>query len=255
MGQRSCFSSRIEARAVPASSGLDIPGSLGANAHKSKQSTRSHRRGLHYSVCHGRRIPFNYVRPKAFGWLRWALPLTFVITGLALVPLALPLLPVNETASYAATLGVVPQMEKNESEKPQLPLWLGYKIGWEKFVDDIEAVAGEVDRAELQKTVILVPTYGQAGAIELHGRGRQLPPVYATQNNYFHWGPPPDSVEVAIMAGFSEETVRMLFGEAKVVRIHDCNRCIRWRDDQPIWIARDPKVALKDVWPQLRFYE
>lgn len=192
---------------------------------------------------------------KPFGWLRWATPLTFVITGLALIPLALPLLPVNETANYAATLGVVPQIEKSEGETPQLPLWLGNKIEWERFVDDIEAVASEIDREEAQKTVILVPTYGQAGAIELLGRGRRLPPVYATQNNYFHWGPPPDSVEVAIIAGFSEETVRSIFNEAKVVRIHNCDRCIKWRDNQPIWIARKPKVALKDVWPRLRFYE
>ncbi|UCE25013.1 MAG: glycosyltransferase family 39 protein [Candidatus Zixiibacteriota bacterium] len=192
---------------------------------------------------------------KPLGWLQWAIPTIFVITGLALVPLSLPLLPVNETASYAATLGVVPQVEKSEGEKPQLPLWLGHKIGWERFVDDIEAVASELDPAELQRAVILVPTYGQAGATELLGRGRQLPPVYATQNNYFHWGPPPDPVKVAIMAGFAEETVRSLFGEAEVVRIHDCDRCIRWRDDMPIWIARNPKMALKDVWPLLRHYE
>jgi len=192
---------------------------------------------------------------KPFCWLRWAIPATFVITGLVLVPLALPLLPVNKAADYSAALGVVPQVEKSEGENPQLPIWLGYRIEWERFVDDIEAVASEIDRTELSKTVIFVPTYGQAGAIELHGRGRQLPPVYATQNNYFHWGPPPDSTEVLIIAGISEETVRRIFGEAEVVRIHDCDRCIRWRDDQPIWIAREPKVKLKDIWPQLRFYE
>jgi 4-amino-4-deoxy-L-arabinose transferase-like glycosyltransferase len=188
-------------------------------------------------------------------WLRWAMSSILVITGLALVPLALPLLSVNATATYAATMGIVPQIEQSEAAKPQLPLWIGYRIGWELFVDDIEAVASEIDPAELQKTVILVPTYGQAGAIELLGRGRELPPVFATQNNYFHWGPPPDSTDVAIIAGFSEETVRWLFGEADVVRIHDCNYCISWRDDLPIWIARNPKSLLKDVWSQLRHYE
>jgi len=202
--------------------------------------------GVYLSTLCGRR---------PFGWFRWAIPSVLVVTGLALLPLALPLMPVKVMADYAATLGVVPQIEKNEDKEPPLPIWIGYRIGWERFVDDIEAVASEIDPSELQKTVILVPTYGQAGAIELHGRGRHLPPVYATQNNYFHWGPPPDSVDVAIIAGFSEETVRWLFSEAEVARIHDCDWCISWRDDQPIWIARNPKANLKDVWSQLRFYE
>jgi 4-amino-4-deoxy-L-arabinose transferase-like glycosyltransferase len=194
-------------------------------------------------------------RRKPFRWLRWALPSIFLITGVALAPLGLPLLPVDATASYAARLGVVPQIEKSEGANPQLPLWIGYRIGWEEFVDAIEAAANEVDSAELQRTIILVPTYGQAGAIELLGRGRHLPPVYATQNSYFHWGPPPDSTRVAILAGFSEKTVRDLFNQAKVAGVFNCAHCIRWMDDQPIWIARNPKVKLTDAWPQLKHYE
>lgn len=192
---------------------------------------------------------------KSLLWLSWALPSIFLITGLALAPLGLPLLPVNATASYAAELGVVPQIEQSEGAEPRLPLWIGYRIGWEEFVDDIETAADQVDSSELGKTIILVPSYGQAGAIELLGRGRHLPPVYATQNSYFHWGPPPDSTRVAIVAGFSEKTVQALFSEAEIVRVYKCDQCIKWMDDQPIWIARDPKVRLRDAWPAMKNYQ
>ena len=194
-------------------------------------------------------------RRRTWRWLRWAIPSVFVLTGLALVPLALPILPVNLMADYAATLGVVPQIEKSEGGRPQVPLWMAHRIGWEQFVDDIEAVAEELDQDELPRAVILVPTYGQAGAIELLGRGKHLPPVYASQNNYYHWGPPPDSADIAVVTGFSERTIRWLFAECESVRTYNCDWCTPWRDNAPIWIARHPNLPLKEAWPELRFYE
>lgn len=189
-------------------------------------------------------------------WLRWALPATIVLAGVALAPLGLTLLPPQLTARYAATLGVVPQIEKGEGKKTALPQWMADRLGWEQFVDDVEAVAKAIDPAERANAIILVPSYGQAGAIELLGRGRGLPPVYASQNSYAHWGPPRGSVEVAIVTGpFSAETVQQLFGDVTMARVHDCEWCMPWRDHAPIWLARHPRVPLRDAWAMLRHYE
>jgi 4-amino-4-deoxy-L-arabinose transferase-like glycosyltransferase len=102
----------------------------------------------------------------------------------------------------------------------------------------------------------LAPSYGQAGAIELLGRGRDLPRVYSSQNSYSHWGPPNDPVDAAIVMGpFGEETVRWLFDEVKLVRVHDCDWCMTWRDKMPIWLARGQKVLFADAWLRLKHYE
>jgi 4-amino-4-deoxy-L-arabinose transferase-like glycosyltransferase len=188
-------------------------------------------------------------------WIRWALGVLLSVTGLALLPLGLPLLSVQSTSSYAAALGVVPQIEQSEGAQRQLPLWIGYRIDWEEFVDDIATVANEIDSSDLSRTVIIVPAYGLAGSIELLGSGRHLPPVYATQNHYYHWGPPPDSTDVAIIVGFSEETIRQLFVEASIARIHECAYCIKWRAYLPIWLVRHPKVKMSEIWPHFRHYE
>lgn len=194
------------------------------------------------------------IRPF-FRWLRWAIPSLLVITGLALAPIALPLLPPDQTAVYGGILGVVPQLEMSEGKKPELPLWITYRLDWEQLVDNVEAAVRELDSTEFQDAIILVPTYGQAGAIELLGRDRGLPPVYATQNTYFHWGPPPDSVKVAIVAGpFSEETVRYMFNDVELSRVHDCEWCMQWLDQTSIWIARNPKMPIREIWPQLKNY-
>ena len=194
-------------------------------------------------------------RPR-LRWLRLALPATLVAFGAALTPLALPLLPPQTTSNYAAALRIVPQIEKGEGKRSELPQWLADRFGWEELVNDVEAVAREIDPAERDRAVILAPSYGQAGAIELLGRGRDLPPVYATQNSCFHWGPPADPVDVAIVVGpVDEEEVRQLFNDVELAGVHDCEWCMPWRDEVPIWLARGQRVLFRDAWPQMKHYE
>jgi hypothetical protein len=173
-----------------------------------------------------------------------------------LAPLGLPLLPPRTMAGYSARLGMVPQIEKGEGKRTEIPQWFADRLGWEKFVDEVEAVVARMDTAGRRRAIILVPSYGQAGAIELLGRGRNLPPAYATQNEYFHWGPPVDPVDAAVVTGpFGEDLVRWLFDEVQCVRIYDDDWCTGWRDKAPIWLARGQKVLFRDAWPRLKHYE
>jgi hypothetical protein len=189
-------------------------------------------------------------------WLKLVLPALIVLTGLALAPVGLPVLPPEAMAKYTAALGLLPQIEKGGSKVSVLPQWHADRMGWQDLVDDVTTVAETIPYTERRRAVIVAPSYGQAGAVELLGRGRDLPPVYATQNSYFHWGPPPDSADVAIILGpFSEEGVRHYFEEVELALIHDCDWCMPWRDEIPIWVARKPRMPMRDMWPELKHYE
>lgn len=189
-------------------------------------------------------------------WVRWALPVALFLFGAALAPMGLPLLPPQMAAKYAATLGVVPQIERGEGKRTELPQWFADRLGWEQLADDVEAVAARIDPQQRRRAIVLVPSYGQAGAIELLGRGRGLPPVYAAQNSYHDWGPPNDPVDVAIVMGpFSEETVRRLFDDVELVCVHDCDWCMKWRDQTPIWLARGQRMPIRRAWPSMKHYE
>jgi hypothetical protein len=195
-------------------------------------------------------------RRRGLGWLRGALPAVLVLAGIGLAPLGLPLLPPAMLARYAAALGAVPRIEQGEGKMTQVPQWTAYRLGWDSYVDDVAAVVQEIPPEERQRAIILVPTYSQAGALELLGRGRDLPPVYATQNSYHHWGPPPDSVDVTIVTGpFPEDMVRDFYDSVRLARVHDCDWCVPWLGKAPIWIARGPRASLSEVWPMLKHYE
>jgi hypothetical protein len=197
-----------------------------------------------------------FLRRKSIRWMRTTFPVVLILFGVAFAPLGLPFLPPHITASYSATLGIVPQIERGEGKNSLLPQWLADRFGWEKLVDDVEDVVKSLDPLERSRAIIIAPSYGQAGAIELFGHSRNLPPVYALQNSYAHWGPPEDPVDAAVIIGpFGEERVRWLFEEVELARIHDCEWCMPWRDEVPIWLARGQKVTFKEAWPDLRYYE
>jgi 4-amino-4-deoxy-L-arabinose transferase-like glycosyltransferase len=186
-------------------------------------------------------------------WARVSLVALLLLSGAALAPLGIPLLPPPATAGYGAMLGIVPQIESGEGKIADLPQWLADRFGWEQLAEEVTAAVEQLAPEERARAVILAPSYGQAGAIEFFGRG--LPPVYAEQNNYHLWGPPEDPVDVAVFAGFREETVRWLFEEVELFTIHDCEWCMPWRDESPIWIARGQKVPFREAWPELRHFE
>ena len=195
-------------------------------------------------------------RRPGLGWLRLALPTVLVLAGLALAPLGLPLLPPPIMARYAAAMGVVPRIERGGDKVTQVPQWTAYRLGWDSYVDDVAAVVQEIPPEERRHAIILVPTYSQAGALELLGRGRNLPPVYATQNSYYHWGPPPDSVDVTIVTGpFPEAMVRDFYDSVELARVRDCDWSVPWVGKAPIWIARGQRAPLHEVWPTLKHYE
>jgi hypothetical protein len=196
------------------------------------------------------------IRRGGLRWLRWVMPVPLLLFGAVLAPLGLPLLPPRTMAEYSARLGVVPQIEKGEGKRTEIPQWFADRLGWEELVDDVEVAVARLDTVERKRAIILAPSYGQAGAIELFGRGRGLPPVYATQNEYSQWGPPADPVDAAVVIGpFGEKTVRWLFADVECVRVYTCDFCTKWRDKAPIWLARGQKVLFRDAWPRLTHFE
>ncbi|MCP4245459.1 MAG: hypothetical protein GY778_00270 [bacterium] len=187
--------------------------------------------------------------------MRYGLPVLLLIGGVALAPLGIPLLPPAATAKYGTALGIVPQVEAGEGKRADLPQWMADKLGWEQLADDVEQAAMNLSPEERAAAVIIAPSYGQAGAIELYGRGRNLPPVYGIQNTYWHWGPPPDTTRTAIMVGFRRETVESIFEEVEQAGFHDCDWCMGWRDEIPIWLGRGLEVPFSEVWAEFRHYE
>jgi len=189
-------------------------------------------------------------------WIRWVIPVVYVLAWAVLAPLAIPLLPPESASKYNVSLGVTPQLEQSEGGHARLPLWLGARLGWDDYVREVAEAAKIAAESDSTGVIILVPSYSQAGALETLGARYDLPPVFATQNSYFHWGPPPASTRTVIFTGpYTKDMAEGLFERIELVGVHRCDLCVAWTDNSPIYIGYGFKKPIGEIWPGLRHYE
>ena len=189
-------------------------------------------------------------------WARRALPAGMLLFAALLAPIALPILPPEALAEFARRSGIVPQVEAGEGKAGALPQWMADRLDWPEFVDEMERVVlEELTPAERRRAILLVPSYGHAGALEYYGRGRDLPPVAARQNSYFHWAPKQAAADVVVSVGFGPRSLEDLFERIEPVGETRTTWGTPWRNGLPIHVARAPKRPFWDAWDRFRHYE
>jgi hypothetical protein len=153
----------------------------------------------------------------------WAGGAVFVTAGLLVLPLTLPVLPLHT----AVRLGVVKARDDYQSE-----------VGWPAYVRLVEQHAAGAD-------VIVADNYGEAGALELFGRG--LPPVASADVTMRYWRPQVTGRN-ALVVGYSRRAAGFCSGYRVVARISAANDSNE--GGQPI--ARCTlRGTLAQVWPDI----
>jgi 4-amino-4-deoxy-L-arabinose transferase-like glycosyltransferase len=147
----------------------------------------------------------------------------FVASGLLTLPITLPVLPLHT----AVRLGVVKARGDYQSE-----------VGWPAYARLVERHAAGTD-------VIVAENYGEAGALEVFGRG--LPPVASAAVTMRYWRP-----EVAgrraLVIGYSRQTAGFCSGYRVVARISSANDS----DEGGEPIARCAlRGTLGELWPSI----
>ncbi len=181
-----------------------------------------------------------------------ALVLAGILAGSGgLAGLSLPILPPESVSRFAALLGIDTQIERGAGKRAELPQWLADRFGWEELVEQVTAVYRSLSDEDRARAVILAPSYGHAGALEFFGRDR-LPAVLSPQNTYHFWGR--DDLRlleggILISLGYDEEEIGPMYESIEQVAVYDCDYCMTWRDEMPIFIARGLKLTPAELGP------
>jgi hypothetical protein len=174
--------------------------------------------------------------------------------GAALAPLALPILPVETYIRYARLLGVAPSTDERK-RIGALPQHFADMFGWESLVGALRDVHRALPPDERADAAIFVMNYGEAGAIDLLGRRHGLPPATSGHNNYWLWGPRGASGRVVIIVGGDEADHRGECLSVERAGTTDCDYCMPYEDDQPIFVCRGLRTPLADLWPRLKHFD
>ncbi|MBF5046256.1 glycosyltransferase family 39 protein [Aggregicoccus sp. 17bor-14] len=177
------------------------------------------------------------------------------LTGLAVAPLGIPVLPVDTFVRYQAALGVQPPRDENHQFNA-LPQHFADQFGWPELVDAVAGAVGKLSPEERSRAGIFVQNYGEAGALEWLGRNRGLPPVLSGHNTYFLWGRRGVTGEVVLVVGEGDvEQLRTLCREVTLVgRVPRVENAMPYEQALTIHLCRGLHPPLAELWPKVKNY-
>ncbi|HPR62792.1 MAG TPA: glycosyltransferase family 39 protein [Thermoanaerobaculia bacterium] len=188
-------------------------------------------------------------------WKKWRfVPVIVVLSGMILSPITLPVLPVNTYIAWADRMGIQPHTTET-NELAELPQFYADRFGWEQKATDVARVYERLTEEERQACVIYGTNYGRASAVNYFGHEYELPPAISGHNSYWIWGPGKKNARVVIAMGGNEEGYRELFGSVELAAVSRCTYCMPYENNMPIYVLKDPKMSLQEIWPQAKHYQ
>jgi Dolichyl-phosphate-mannose-protein mannosyltransferase len=133
----------------------------------------------------------------------------------------------------------------------------GETVGWPRFIDTVSAAWHFIPAVERSHAVIVTENYGEAAAIDVLGRQRDLPSAFSGHNGFSEWGRPPPAATWALVVGYSLDTLtaRHLFQGCRLLARVD-NGLGLDNDEQhrPLLLCQ-PASPWASLWSRLRHYD
>ena len=184
----------------------------------------------------------------------WGVSALLVVSGTALAPLAMPVLPVDAYVRYARALGVAPGTAEG-LELADLPQFFADMHGWEELARDVSRAYLTIPEHERSTAVAFVMNYGEAGALELYAHRYPLPRVICNHNSYWFWGVGRTPVTTFIRLGGTREDYFESYGSVTPVGVHVCSHCMPYENNLSIFIVRDRRVPIEEAWAEYKHFE
>jgi len=188
-----------------------------------------------------------WVHQGRWRWLKFAWPTLLVAGGLLTAPVVLPVLPIERTDAYikAGSAGLLQNAYELTSSFHDMH-------GWQNQARVVARVFHQLSPEEQAECIIFAGNFGEAGAIAYYGPALGLPSVWSVHQNYYFWGPPARSGNLAIVFGVRLDALRQFFGEVQQAATITCPQAAPSEQNVPVYLCRKPTTLLKDAWPKLR---
>jgi hypothetical protein len=195
----------------------------------------------------------SFIERRNWIWLKPASFSVLVAGGLAILPFALPILPVETFIRYQDLTGMRPASGERH-KLGRLPQIYADMFGWGNMAQAVAKVYERLSPEEKAKGAIFAGNYGEAGAIDLLGRKYGLPKAISGHNNYWYWGPGDQPIEAVVTVGISAEEAQDAFEQVELGGTVTHEYAMPYENNLPVYICRKPKIPFKEFWPRTRHY-
>ncbi len=195
---------------------------------------------------------------RAAGWPArppacWSWPAALLaLTGIALLPMTVPMLPVETFIAYQKAAAGRPDRRRSERKAVgPLPQHYADMFGHRELVDVVAKAFRALPPEEQKNVTIYANSYAQAGAVSLFGPALGLPKAVGGQNSYLPVGAGrprlADGDHPGRRAGGAGAlSSRRSSWPARFSHPY----AMPWRNDYPIVIGRGPKhMSIAEMWP------
>ena len=180
---------------------------------------------------------------------RIAVPLVYVLLSLPLLPMVMPILPVEKFVKFAAVMNVDAGVPIENQQLTNLPQHMADRFGWEEMVAQVGNIYNKIREIEEQEIGIITSNWGQAGAIHLLGKEYKLPePISMHGWYYFETLRSHKFKNIYIAVGLEQEGLKNVFEEVYLKGIYTNPYCMPYENNKSIFLCRKPKYDLRDVW-------
>ena len=182
-----------------------------------------------------------------------ALPLLLAAEGLAIAPLAIPLLSPTGFVSWTQTLGLSPR-NAEVSAIGALPQHFADRFGWEELAQTVREVTDGLTPAERAVCLVVTGNYGECGALNHWGLSEGVRPAVCGHNSCHGWWPADYAPEFVVAVGVSRSRLEEIFASLEAVAVHRADLAMPYESELTVWICRDWKVAPAEARAGARFY-
>jgi hypothetical protein len=186
---------------------------------------------------------------RRLGWMKPVVLTLLVLGGALLLPLTLPVLPIEKYLAYQERLGIEPTPAER-GHSTEIPQHFADRFGWMELTQRVTEVFENLSPSDRSKSAIFTGNYGEAGALLFHGKS--LPPIYSGHNNFYLWGKGKVSGEVWIVMGVSREGLVEIFANVELAALHTHPYAQESRVS--IYVCRGLKAPMEELFEKVKSY-
>ena len=182
-----------------------------------------------------------------------AVPLLLAGIGLAIAPLVIPLLSVENYLAYEQKLGLRPSDMENNAVGA-LPQHFADRFGWPELAAAVVGVFNSLPAEDQDRCLIVAGNYGECGAINYFARGFGLPTAVSGHNSCWSWWPEEGTPEVVLVVGESRETLELFFEQVESGGRRTFQWAMPFERNLTVWVCRGFKLDPAELRDRARFY-
>ena len=189
---------------------------------------------------------------RALGFLKYAYPVLIVALTAIVLPVVVPVLPVEKLMAYQDAIGFKPPKAEVSHDSPLQQIFSD-QFGWQEMVEKTAGVYNSLPPEEREKAGIFAGNYGEAGAIDFFGARLRLPKAISGHQSYFLWGPREYTGEILIILGSKKEDAEKSCEsvEEKTEVNHPLSPSY---EKYKILVCRRTKKPLPEIWQSLKHW-